>query len=296
MTQYSTGFDSYTVGAQPSDWTARWVTANTTWAVRSKSSAGGGQCLEYTGTASAHHLLTWDAIDADANRANTEILARVRVSSSSSEILRLLVRGSGAAGAENGYYFAFNGPTQTYQFQKYVAGALTNLNSAVSFAPTANAWYYLRFRVNGTTLSAKLWVDGDSEPSAWTMTLTDSSISAAGWVGVHNQDSTGTRDLDLFSVATNGDTAPLPSVSTTTVIQTSQAAVEVAHATVSQATVSQAVVEAVHATLAAGAVSQLVTEVAISAPIAGQVSQMVVEVAFSNAVAVTQQPRMIVLM
>jgi hypothetical protein len=296
MTQYSTGFDSYTVGAQPSDWSARWVTASTTWAVRSKSAAQGGQCLEYTGTASARHLLTWDAIDADANRANVEILARARSSSTSSEILRLLARGSGAAGAESGYYFAFNGSAQTYQLQKLVAGTLTNLTSAINFVPVANAWYYLRFRVNGTTLSAKIWADGDAEPSAWTITFTDSSISTAGWVGVHNQDLTGTRDLDLFTVATNGDTAAFPGSGTTTVIDVSQVVTEAMHSTASVGTVSQALAEVAHSTASVGTVSQLAVEAAFSAPIAGDISQMVVEVAFSQSSGAVQQPQMIVMM
>jgi hypothetical protein len=278
MTTYSTGFDSYTVGSTPSDWTPRWVTASTTWAVRSKSAVEGGQTLEYTGTASAHHLLTWDALDADANRDNAEILARVRTSAGSTEPLRLTIRGSGAAASETGYSFQYNPSSLIFQLQKYVAGALTNLGTSQSFTTAANVWYYVRFRVNGTTLSAKFWKDGDAEPSSWGFTATDSSITAAGWIGVGNQDSTGTRDVDFFSVGTNGDTAPLATSSAT------------------ETRISQAVAEAALATVAEGRISQVVVEVGFSAPIAGVISQMVVEVAFSSASAVTQQPRMIVIM
>lgn len=296
MTTYSTSFDAYTVDVQPSDWTARWVTTTTNYLTRSKASTEGGKVFEHTGTGTAKHLVTWDAIDADANRADAEILVRVRPSSSSVELPRLTIRGSGAAAAENGYSVKFDTTGLSYQLQKYVAGAATNLGTAVTgFSPVANVWYYLRFRVNGTTLQMKLWKDGENEPSAWAVTATDSAISAAGWVGIGNQVPTGTRDFDWFSVGTNGDTAPLPT-STATTIRVSQAVTELALATVASARVSQVVNEVALATVAEARISQLVAEVAISDPIPGNISQMVIEVAFSNAVAVTQQPKMIVLM
>jgi len=175
-----------------------------------------------------------------------------------------------------------------------VAGANTDLGTFVSFSPTANAWYYIRFRANGTTVQMRIWKDGEVEPTAWSVTVTDSSVTAAGWVGVTQISATGTRDIDWFSVGTNGDTAPLPT-STATQIRVSQVVNEAIHATVAQGRVSQVVTEVIHHTVAQARISQLVTEVAISAPIDGRISQMVVEVAFSNAVAVTQQPRMIVL-
>jgi hypothetical protein len=295
MTTYSTSFDSYTADVQPSDWTARWVTTTTNWLTKAKANTEGGKVLENTGTGTARHLVTWDAIDADANRADVEILARVRPSGSSVELPRLTVRGSGAAAAETGYFLKFEPSQQDYRLQKYVAGVTTNLGTAVNFTAVANVWYYIRLRVSGTTLQARVWKDGFVEPTTWSVSATDSSVTAAGWVGIGNQVPTGTRDIDWFSVGTNGDTAPL-STNTATQIRVSQAVTEAIHATVASARVSQVVTEAALANVAQARISQLVTEVGISEPIAGNISQMVIEVAFSNAVAVTQQPRMIVLM
>lgn len=296
MTTYSTSFDSYTADVQPSDWTARWVTASNTWATRSKASTEGGKVLENTGTVDGRHLLSWDAVDADANRADAEVLARVRSSSTTFGQLRLIVRGSGSAASETGYIVEIPSTAGAdMRISKWVSGAQTNLGTAHSLTFATNAWYYVRFRANGTSLKAKVWLDGTSEPSAWHIDITDSSISAAGWIGVGNLESTGTRDFDWVSIGTNGDTAPL-STSTATTIRASQVVTEAIHATVAQARVSQVVTEAIHANIAQARISQLVTEVAISEPIPGVISQVVIEVAFSNAVAVTQQPRMIVLM
>lgn len=296
MTTYSTNFSGYTADVQPSDWTARWVTASNTWAARSKASVEGGKTLENTGTVDGRHLLSWDTVDADANRANAEVLARVRSSSTLVSQLRLIVRGSGSAASETGYFLDFpSASAADLRVSKLVSGTLTAIGTIYAYTFVANAWYYVRFRANGTSLKARVWLDGEPEPSVWHIDFTDSSITAAGWVGVGNLESTGTRDFDWVSIGTNGDTAPL-ATSTATTIRASQVVSEVALATVAQARVSQVVSEVALATVAQARVSQMVVEAAISAPIAGRVSQMVVEVAFSNAVAVTQQPRMIVLM
>jgi hypothetical protein len=43
---------------------------------------------------------------------------------------------------------------------------------------TAKQW--VRLRVSGSTIELKTWRDGQAEPAAWTTTLTDSSVTAAG--------------------------------------------------------------------------------------------------------------------
>lgn len=276
MAQYSTSFDAYTVDVQPSDWTARWTTTNNTWLTRSKAAAGGGKCLENVGTTSnAFRLLTWDAVDGDANRANTEILARIRNSSSGLDGFRVTVRASGGVGTENSYELKVTG--NSMRIEKVTNGVSALLGNTFTIPALSNVWCYVRFRANGTSLQGKFWNDGEAEPG-WQVSATDSTFTAAGWVGVNGWSAVNIRDLDWFSVGTNGDIAPLSS-DTATVIR-----------------VSQVVSEAALATVAPARISQLVTEVAISAPIPGIVSQMVVEVAFGSSVAVTQQPRMIVLM
>lgn len=292
MTTYTTSFDSYTADVQPSDWTARWTTTNNTWLTRSKAGAEGGKCLENVASTNAYRLLTWDALDADANRANTDILVRVRSTNAGLEHYRLMARGSGAAGSETAYCLKMSGTAMS--LERFASGSVFTMGSAYTIPAVNNAWYYARFRVNGTSLQGKFWKDGDPEPD-WQVSATNSSITAAGWVGVIGWSGVNTRDMDWFSVGTNGDT-PLLSISTTTPIRVSQVVSEAALATVAPARVSQVVAEVALATVAPARVSQMVVEAAISAPIDGRVSQMVVEVAFSNAVAVTQQPRMIVVM
>ena len=48
--------------------------------------------------------------------------------------------------------------------------------------PAVGTVRWLRFRVKGTTVAAKVWDDGTPEPLAWTYSTTDSSISGGGSV------------------------------------------------------------------------------------------------------------------
>ena len=77
---------------------------------------------------------------------------------------------------KSNWYRAYINGTQLV-VQKKVSGTVTTLSTA-SFAATANTNYSIRFRVVGTTLYAKAWVTSGTEPSGWTITTTDSSLSS----------------------------------------------------------------------------------------------------------------------
>jgi YD repeat-containing protein len=59
-----------------------------------------------------------------------------------------------------------------------------------SFTFDANTTYRVRFRADGSLLAAKVWVDGTSEPSAWTLDATDDQhASGRAAVSAHVYDS-----------------------------------------------------------------------------------------------------------
>lgn len=209
MAQYYTDFSEYTTDAAPSDWTARWVTTNSTWVVKEKAGTTGGKCLQHTSIASYRRLLSWNDIDGDADRDDVEILCKFRSSSTSTDQFRFVARASGAAAAENCYYLACPVTSgNDAQFKKYLNGTSSVIGSEIAAALVVDTWYWARVRINGVTLKARLWSDGSAEPGTWNIETTDSSISAAGWVGIGNLTYIGTRDFDVFAVGTNGDAAP----------------------------------------------------------------------------------------
>jgi hypothetical protein len=81
----------------------------------------------------------------------------------------------------NNWYKAYINGTSLV-VQKKVNGATTIIGSA-SFAATAGTSYTLRFRVVGTTLYARVWQTGTTEPANWMITVTDTSFSS-GYCGL----------------------------------------------------------------------------------------------------------------
>jgi hypothetical protein len=70
----------------------------------------------------------------------------------------------------------------------------------------------MRFRTAGSALKVKRWTGAvEDEPGAWNSEITDSTISAAGWVGAWASRQL-TTEWDYFAVGTVGDTAPSPTV------------------------------------------------------------------------------------
>ncbi len=83
----------------------------------------------------------------------------------------------------NNWYKAYINALNQLVVQKRVNGVYTILKR-VPFAATAGTSYTLRFSAVGSTLSAKVWQTGTSEPTNWMITVTDSSLQS-GYCGVH---------------------------------------------------------------------------------------------------------------
>jgi hypothetical protein len=131
---------------------------------------------------------------------NAEALVRVRASDSNATSSGIVLRATGTTT----YYRArlsINNASLGIALIKVIAGTSTNLFTA-SFTQTANTYYWLRFRCVGSSLYAKVWADGSGEPASWTISGTDTSITATGNFGLHTNSgsSTTTWDFDSFTV------------------------------------------------------------------------------------------------
>jgi len=210
MTVYATSFGSDTTGAAPANWSQRWTTTGSTWLVQASTPTTQGKYLQHTRTTTAYRLLSWNDVDADANRDNGEIFVRWRTSAYTSPYqVWLILRGSGSGGSETGYVFYNISDTQ-FRVSSLSAGTLTTI-ATFSFTYVGSVFLGLRFRVNGTTIKAKVWNSQiDPEPTAWNVDTTNAAIGGVGWIGVGNWATTGTQDFDDVAVGTNGDTAVFP--------------------------------------------------------------------------------------
>lgn len=222
MTRYVTQWDAATINAGlPTGWTRRWqaaiVPSTAVVDLVYKRLLVKRRAVSYgeSGSANFPGAITFNALDADANRANMEVLTVVKVDTTlpATDFL-LWTRGSGTTtGTENGYRaqlaFPTSGAPNMLFLVKIVAGAQTVIAST-AFTFTAARSYWVRYRVNGTSLSLTVWSEDQTEPATPTLAVVDASISAAGFTGFQWGGIGKLGYVNFFSAATNGDTAVKP--------------------------------------------------------------------------------------
>jgi len=243
MTTYSEDFAGMTTGSAPTNFTARFTTSNQTDTVENPSDgeAEDDRAFRFVHTANAERLFSFDAVDSDTNREDSEILVRWRINDADADLgISFWVNGSGSAGSEDGYYVGYElvGSSERWQLKRYDAGTSTDIGTVVVWPdndirsaadqhPVIDKWYWCRFRKNGTALQFRVWSDGDEEPTDWLIDETDSDLDVDGWVGVGcgNQDQ---FEVDYVAVGTAGDTA-LADASTNTNVRLTAAYAAVLH-------------------------------------------------------------------
>jgi hypothetical protein len=114
--------------------------------------------------------------------------------------LRTTLRGYGATGSAqlpNGYRLDIpsglnpDGST-TISLKKLVNGAVTPLGSSFNYTGSGYASTRVRFRVDGSKITVKVWAAGALEPTAWSLERTDTGITAAGTLQIAQSYQTGT--------------------------------------------------------------------------------------------------------
>jgi hypothetical protein len=211
------------VGTNATDFTTRGTAAPNGYAPEYGSPAVQRLYMNFKTNSSGipfRNVVTWNAIDADANRANVDILSCFTKNDATVTDLTLVARGVGATAtaATEGYMARCELAGNIYISRRASATAIATI-ATTAFTFTAGKSYFVRFRVNGTapaTLQLKLWdaeLGSAGEPTAWTLTTTDATFTSAGWVGFGGFDA-GTGNTvapwNFLAVGTNGDTAECP--------------------------------------------------------------------------------------
>lgn len=89
--------------------------------------------------------------------------------------------------AVDGYFVLvnlFGASAIAMDLKKAVGGVQSTLGGSggvlASVAAAAGAMYFIKFRTLGAQISAKAWLSGTAEPSSWSISVGDTSVSAAG--------------------------------------------------------------------------------------------------------------------
>jgi len=153
--------------------------------------------------------------------ADAEVLVLVSVSDRRANSSAVRVKTTAAlriAAADTGYV----GGLSRYSNTNIMSKAIVRLDSYTTGAILANTTegdtedgldnhalrYFERFKVEGTALKMKYWMETDDEPTDWLIETTDSTLTT-GLVGIANMSAlSGTKRIYQFSVGTDGDAAP----------------------------------------------------------------------------------------
>jgi len=99
---------------------------------------------------------------------------------------------------KNNYYKTFI-DGKNFILKKHINGSDTTL-ATTPFNANANTSYTIRMRVQGSTLSAKVWQTSTTEPSSWTITATDTTL-ASGNCGIFSNLASDTLSITYFSAS-----------------------------------------------------------------------------------------------
>lgn len=140
-------------------------------------------------------------------------------------VCNIILRCSGAASGSQGLYslgISFNANTiAAYRFGSGAFSAQVGSNQSLGITATNGQVYWCKAEIQGSVsgnIRFKIWLNGTSEPSSWTVTFTDANVTAAGYPGIaagyNNGALAGTIPAfdDLF-VGPAGSTFALPSLS-----------------------------------------------------------------------------------
>ena len=184
--------------------TPSWGSATDTvnaWATLGGITANNLQVASNAGQIFSSSATQFQTLGAALTPADCEGLCRITfstVTGGASDTGGIMLR---AQNSSNYYIGRYRATIPEVSLAKRVVGTTTNLTGAVTVTLTAGQAYWFRMRVQGTTLSLRYWQDGTSEPSAWTVQITDSSLTAAGFGGLFafGQSATGVK-FDHFQL------------------------------------------------------------------------------------------------
>lgn len=179
---YSRNFDSEITGAA-GDYAAGNIHASATMTIDDVVYYGGsGKSLAFSNnSANVGHQWAYDTANTLSSGDFTVVYkGRMNVTDSGSGRCRVGFMFRVNAGGTTGYVAMFRPqPTSsTVRLAKLSTGTETVISTAnysASVIFTANAWYWMKITVLGTSIKIRAWLDGDSEPSTWLIDTTDAS-------------------------------------------------------------------------------------------------------------------------
>jgi hypothetical protein len=218
MAKYYEDWSGYTTGAFPSaTWSLPIDTAVTaTVETTSEPLAPAGRMLRMlNNTTGVRAFATLDAVDSDSTRANFAIAALIKQNWTTVSGARSGVAGriAGSSSANVTAYASVyrqdstNVSTRANDLVKYVTGTFTSINRGGAGALDSPALYWVCLICDGDQITRQLRDATDPSTIVYQSTVTDTSITAAGFIGLfRGTQNAGTEsEIYVVTVATGDD-------------------------------------------------------------------------------------------
>jgi len=201
-----TDFSEYEVGQFPSDWSAS-LTSDTDYAEINTNNL-----LEITGNIAGYpapSLYSWDEIgrhkDVDVRVKWTPLFPETY----SEADFRIWVRGLGPDSDYQWYSFGAgnNTSTITYCGTELGSGTYPSGDQYYDIDLDEGEWYWTRFKIEGSTISAKIWNVDDSEPAFWPLEHTHTGLIGPGKVSIGTTNYAASIGVSDYKVAVNMEVA-----------------------------------------------------------------------------------------
>lgn len=209
-------FEGMTVDQAPTNWTETWDTANVDTLIKSPRK---WKHLNLDKTSNAKIAVIKDVV----SKYNIEILGLVQAKDAFSTFAGGLGgRISGGIGTETGYVVFMDPANNKLKLRRYNNGTSSDLADG-SYTINADSWYWIRMRLNGSNIKARIWPKLGTEPGTWLVDYTDASpLTSAGEAGVCCLNADVNCDYIAFEGSSAGWPIPVPSGYNTTTTTTTE--------------------------------------------------------------------------
>ena len=197
------------------EWVPRWAGLHAQATIVADARAGAGRALRLYQSIAGSAYTNWTR---SLDELDQSMLVRTIGPASSvknSNGVTLHLRNTTGLPAENraGYGFQLrSGSTRTLRIAKWVAGVYTQLATVDvpgDVIKGADVKVWMEFSAVGTTLTGRLWFDGQDRAEAIVLTTTDSDI-ASGYAGLGSNSNNYEMLVDYVSLSYGGNPAPGP--------------------------------------------------------------------------------------
>lgn len=217
MAQYWEDWSTSTIGQPPTGWTARLDAA--TYEVLASENGPAGRSLKITDSQSAHHVLSWDALDGVIDfKARALMRSNASYITSAAAYCGLVGRSSGTGDGSSSHdalvallHQTASNTSRRFVLRQYEDGSGANLVQSNTQEHALDTIYWFGLEVSGDEYRITLATPEAPDLPFLDLSGAGAEVLAGGWLGLFFYLQTGTIGpyyVYAVGVGTNGDEAP----------------------------------------------------------------------------------------